>query len=80
MAFIKHSTVGDYIDAEWAAGKEMSDFKLLCPTNENNYQCMPVDQYEDCNIARVPAHAAGVNPAYMGSEIQVHIREVCPCL
>lgn len=65
----------DYIDdAEWAQGKVKDDFRLLCPGADGN-QCLPVDQFDQCNIARVPAHAAGVNPAYSNPEIMVHIRE-----
>lgn len=73
VAFIKHTTIDDYIDSSWAAGKEKNDFRLLCPTAAG-MQCAMPDDYIDCNLARVPAHAAGVNPAVVSAETRDAIR------
>ncbi|KAK7789570.1 hypothetical protein R5R35_010076 [Gryllus longicercus] len=56
VAFVKHATVPDNTDgknsAAWARNLQSSDYELLCPDGSRK----PVDQYESCNLAQVPAH------------------------
>ncbi|XP_001364584.2 lactotransferrin [Monodelphis domestica] len=49
VAFVKHTTVLENLKTE----DERDQYELLCPNNRR----MPVDQYKDCNVARIPAHA-----------------------
>ncbi|XP_041658628.1 transferrin-a [Cheilinus undulatus] len=63
VAFIKHTTVGENSDGNgpaWAAGLRSEDFKLICPGSPEN--SVPISQYKDCNLAKVPAHAVVTRP------------------
>ncbi|XP_014340192.1 melanotransferrin [Latimeria chalumnae] len=62
VAFIKHSTVFDNTDGKnpdpWGAALKSSEFQLLCPNGAR----ADVDQYAQCNLAQVPAHAVMIHP------------------
>ncbi|XP_074163751.1 serotransferrin-like isoform X2 [Sminthopsis crassicaudata] len=49
VSFVKHTTVLDNLLTE--ADKE--NYELLCPDNTRR----PLDQYKDCHLARIAAHA-----------------------
>lgn len=52
VAFVRHSTIFEYDDA-----KEREDLRLLCPTESG---CKSVDDFEECNLGRVPARSVVV--------------------
>ncbi len=51
VAFVKHTTVRNVQEQEldWASGMSDSDYRLLCKDGTTR----PVDQFEDCNLAKV---------------------------
>lgn len=71
VAFIKHTTIPDFtrggesysVSSDWAwpseDAAEAGAYRLLCREGG----CAPVDAYEACNLAEVPAHATVVSEA-----------------
>ncbi|XP_071808080.1 melanotransferrin-like [Asterias amurensis] len=57
VAFVKHTTVGDNTggtnQASWAINLKKEDYQLLCPNGTR----AEIDDYMNCNLARVPSHA-----------------------
>ncbi len=57
VAFVKHTTVPDNTGGtntdSWAVNLNKADYQLLCPDGSK----ADVDDYESCNLARVPSHA-----------------------
>ncbi|XP_078597834.1 uncharacterized protein LOC144873914 isoform X1 [Branchiostoma floridae x Branchiostoma japonicum] len=57
VAFVNHVTVYEntngHSEEEWARNLDEDDFELLCPDGSRR----PWNQYKECNLARVPAHA-----------------------
>ena len=56
MSFTKQDIIPEYVKGgeeaqEWAP--DANDYRLLCPKGG----CRPVDEYADCNVAKVPARA-----------------------
>uniref|UniRef100_A0A7N4PBD7 Transferrin-like domain-containing protein n=1 Tax=Sarcophilus harrisii TaxID=9305 RepID=A0A7N4PBD7_SARHA len=49
VSFVKHTTVLDNLKTE----AEKENYELLCPDNTRR----PIDQYENCHLARIAAHA-----------------------
>uniref|UniRef100_A0A4X2JSZ8 Transferrin-like domain-containing protein n=1 Tax=Vombatus ursinus TaxID=29139 RepID=A0A4X2JSZ8_VOMUR len=49
VSFVKHTTVLENLQTE----ADKNNYELLCPDNTRK----PVDQYRDCNLAKIPAHA-----------------------
>uniref|UniRef100_A0A8C9SIL9 Serotransferrin n=1 Tax=Scleropages formosus TaxID=113540 RepID=A0A8C9SIL9_SCLFO len=63
VAFMKHTTVKENSGGQggqWAKDLKPSDFELLCPSGLA--ATMPVEQYEKCHLAKVPAHAVVTRP------------------
>ncbi|KAB0802851.1 hypothetical protein PPYR_05037 [Photinus pyralis] len=56
VAFVKHVTATENTDGKnpstWAANLKSTDFELLCPEGGRAV----LNDYEKCNLARVPAH------------------------
>ncbi|KAF5286161.1 hypothetical protein FQR65_LT12919 [Abscondita terminalis] len=56
VAFVKHVTVLGNTDgknpATWAVNLKSEDYELLCPNGGK----VPVSDFEQCNLAQVPAH------------------------
>lgn len=48
------------IGPEWARGVNPDDYMLVCP----NKSPMPVDQFAECHLAQVPAHAVVTRPEF----------------
>ncbi|GFY45775.1 transferrin [Trichonephila inaurata madagascariensis] len=63
VAFVKHKTVPDYTDGHgkeaWTRDLLSSDFQLLCDVGGTS----PVNNYEHCNLGKVPAHQVVTNGA-----------------
>lgn len=61
VAFVKHTTVPDNTDghseATWTKGLYSEQFKLLCPNGDR----AAVTDYQNCNLAMVPAHEVVVS-------------------
>ncbi|CAH1266113.1 LTF [Branchiostoma lanceolatum] len=57
VAFVNHVTVYEntngHSEEEWTRNLDEDDFELLCPDGSRQ----PWNQYKECNLARVPAHA-----------------------
>lgn len=53
VAFMKHTTVQDYISEDFAARFKVSDFQLLCLDGSRR----DVTDWRNCNLAQVPSHA-----------------------
>lgn len=57
VAFVNHLTTSENTDGNnqdpWAKDLKSNDFELLCPDGSRK----PIDQYESCSLAKVPAHA-----------------------
>ncbi|XP_057622841.1 LOW QUALITY PROTEIN: serotransferrin-like [Chionomys nivalis] len=49
VAFVKHTTIFEVLPQK----SDRDQYELLCPDNTRK----PVDQYEECYLARVPSHA-----------------------
>ncbi|XP_069861540.1 serotransferrin-like [Dipodomys merriami] len=49
VAFIKHATIFEVLPEK----ADRDQYELLCPDNTRR----PVDEYEQCHLARVPSHA-----------------------
>nr|AAD38331.1 serum iron transport protein transferrin [Trichosurus vulpecula] len=49
VSFVKHTTVLENLQTE----SDKENYELLCPDNTRR----PVDQFRDCNLAKIPAHA-----------------------
>nr|XP_004664256.1 serotransferrin [Jaculus jaculus] len=49
VAFVKHTTIFENLPQQ----ADRDQYELLCPDNTRR----PVDDYERCNLARVPSHA-----------------------
>ncbi|KAL6082050.1 hypothetical protein STEG23_003104, partial [Scotinomys teguina] len=49
VAFVKHTTIFEVLPNK----ADRDQYELLCPDNTRK----PVDQYEQCNLARIPSHA-----------------------
>lgn len=62
VAFVKHTTVEDNTygrnQEPWAANLNASDYQLLCLNGAR----AEVEQWRDCNWAKVPSHAVMVHP------------------
>lgn len=61
VAFIKHTTVGENSGGnapEWARDVNPNDYMLVCP----NKTPVSIDQFVECNLAEVPAHAVVTRP------------------
>ncbi|XP_075877481.1 transferrin-a [Nelusetta ayraudi] len=70
VAFIKHTIVGENSGAirpEWAQGVNPDDYMLVCP----NKNPMPVDQFAECHLAQVPAHAVVTRPEFQERVVAV---------
>lgn len=48
------------IGPDWAHGVNPDDYMLLCP----NKNPVPVDQFAECHLAQVPAHAVVTRPEF----------------
>lgn len=59
VAFTKHSIPTSYTngEAEWAT-KSQDDLRLLC----RNGGCKMIDEYKECSLAEIPAHAVVARP------------------
>ena len=68
VAFVKHTTINDIITKppSWATGKTKDDFVLLCKDGSTK----PVDQYNNCNLARVPSHAVLTSTARSANDVR----------
>ncbi|KAJ0058801.1 hypothetical protein NL108_000503, partial [Boleophthalmus pectinirostris] len=61
VAFIKHTIVGENTNGngpDWAKDLRSDDFQLICPGKDP----MPISDYEQCHLAKVPAHAVVTRP------------------
>eukprot|EP00210_Caulerpa_lentillifera_P004650 g4435.t1 len=72
VAFVKHTTLLDFArdgsePKDWA-DKDIADFQLLCREGE----CRDPEDYEDCHLARVPAHSVVANASltFGGSDFE----------
>ena len=81
VAFFKHTTVMEYIDADWVPeGTSMDDFRLLCPADsayaqQNGNQCAPLSEYLACNLMKVPVEAIGDHDSVSDDDIG-HLYEI----
>ncbi|XP_062844229.1 transferrin-a [Trichomycterus rosablanca] len=69
VAFVKHSTVLENTDgkgAGWASKLKSSEFQLVCPGKTDEVQ-----NYEACNLAKVPAHAVVTRPESRSSVVSL---------
>ncbi|KAA0719055.1 Serotransferrin-2 Serotransferrin II [Triplophysa tibetana] len=63
VAFIKHSIVPSYTDGngpDWTKDLKSKDFQLICPKFSN--EAKEIDQFKECNLSPVPAHAVMTHP------------------
>ncbi|XP_066454206.1 serotransferrin-like [Eleutherodactylus coqui] len=60
VAFVKHTTISEVMNdnPDWLKGKTEHDFRLLCKDGT----VKPVNEYENCHLAQVPAHAVVTVP------------------
>ncbi|KAK7945631.1 hypothetical protein WMY93_001359 [Mugilogobius chulae] len=71
VAFIKHTIVGENTNGngpDWARDLRSDDYELICPGNSNS---VPINNYESCNLALVPAHAVITRPEIQREVVRV---------
>uniref|UniRef100_A0A8C6WNU5 Serotransferrin n=1 Tax=Neogobius melanostomus TaxID=47308 RepID=A0A8C6WNU5_9GOBI len=71
VAFIKHTIVGENTNGngpDWARGLRSEEFELICPGKDGS---VPINDYESCNLATVPAHAVMTRLAIKGRVVDV---------
>nr|XP_054772790.1 melanotransferrin-like [Lytechinus pictus] len=70
VAFIKPATVIENTDGNgqdtWNQGLSSADFRILCPDGTQS----TLDQAENCNLAKSPAHAIVTSPRTTGAQIE----------
>ncbi|XP_056599109.1 transferrin-a [Triplophysa dalaica] len=72
VAFIKHSIVPSNTDGhgpDWAKDLKSKDFELICPKFPN--VAKEIDQFKDCNLSPVPAHAVMTRPDVRDDVVRV---------
>ncbi|CAJ1072255.1 transferrin-a isoform X2 [Xyrichtys novacula] len=70
VAFIKHTIVSENSDGngpDWASGVSSGEYELICPGRGP----VPISEYQQCNLAKVPAHAVVTRPESRSDVIQV---------
>ncbi|XP_037538154.1 transferrin-a [Nematolebias whitei] len=60
VAFVKHSTV--------LSSSEVDNLRLICPGQANS---VPATDYEQCNLAKVPAHAVVTRPEIRNEVVRI---------
>lgn len=69
VAFVKHTTVTDYINSTFANTKSINDFQLLCLDGTRR----EVAEWRECNLARVPSHAVMTSSRRTAAERQQYV-------